>query len=122
MSVIIDEKDPIVLSYEDLKNASALYITVIKKNGDTKKIAADLVNVKTLFIDVKKPKNFRETNKIKNLILTIIFTVFILTFYDYYNALNNFITKNEAIHLIDGRLTTLIVVLIILFLYRKDLK
>jgi hypothetical protein len=58
----------------------------------------------------------------KKVVFTIIATVIILTFFDYYNAVTGELTKNEAIHLIDGRLTTLVMVLIILFLFRKNLQ
>lgn len=57
----------------------------------------------------------------KRVIFTIIITVILLTFLDYYNAISGAITKDEAIHLIDGRITTLVMVLIILFLFRKNL-
>ena len=58
----------------------------------------------------------------KKVVFTIITTVIILTFFDYYNAVTGELTKNEAIHLIDGRLTTLVIILIILFLFRKNLQ
>lgn len=57
----------------------------------------------------------------RKMIFLIITTVLILTFYDYYNAYNGYITKDEAILLIDTRLTTLVMILIVLFLYRKNI-
>ena len=57
----------------------------------------------------------------KKVIFTIVTTVILLTSLDYWNAVSGSITKDEAIHLMDGRITTLIIVLIILFLFRKNL-
>lgn len=57
----------------------------------------------------------------KKVYTTIIATVIILTFFDYYRAISGELTKNEVIQLIDGRITTLGMVLIVLFLFRKNL-
>lgn len=57
----------------------------------------------------------------KKVYFTIIATVMLLTFFDYYGAVSGKLTKDEAINLMDGRITTLVIILIILFLFRKNL-
>lgn len=57
----------------------------------------------------------------KKFIFIIILSVVILTFSDYYNSYIGNITKEEAILIIDTRFTTLFMILLIFFLYRKKL-
>lgn len=57
----------------------------------------------------------------KKFIFIIILSVVILTFSDYYNSYIGNITKEESILIIDTRFTTLFMILLIFFLYRKKL-
>ena len=57
----------------------------------------------------------------KKIVFTIIITVLGLTFLDYYSAFTGSITKDQAIYLIDGRITTMIAVLLILLMFRKNI-
>lgn len=57
----------------------------------------------------------------KKFIFTIITAVVVLTIADYYSAFIGVASKDEAILIIDARFTTLIMILLIVFLYRKNL-
>lgn len=57
----------------------------------------------------------------RKVILTMFILVIVLTFDDYYNAFIGATTKEIAIVSIDARITTLIMVLFVLFLFRKNI-
>lgn len=57
----------------------------------------------------------------KKFVFTIILTIVTLTITDYYSAFVGNVSKEEAILIIDTRFTTLIMILLIIFLYRKNL-
>ncbi len=58
----------------------------------------------------------------KKVYFTIIATVAALLSFDYYNFIKGELSKEEVINLVDGRITTLGLVLIILFLFRNNLQ
>ncbi len=57
----------------------------------------------------------------KKFVFTIIMTILFLTISDYYGSYNGNISKDEAILMIDTRVTTLMMVLLVIFLFRKNL-
>jgi hypothetical protein len=57
----------------------------------------------------------------KKFVFTIIMTILFLTISDYYGSYSGNISKDEAILIIDTRFTTLMMVLLVIFLFRKNL-
>jgi hypothetical protein len=57
----------------------------------------------------------------KKFVFTIIIAIIVLTLTDYYSSYIGEISKDEAILIIDTRFTTLMMVLLVIFLFRKNL-
>ena len=63
VGVILDEKDPIVITDEAVQKSDKLYICAVSKDGKKQFNVIDISNIRTLIVDTEMPLEvFEEEN------------------------------------------------------------